>query len=86
MLKILLLSKLRSHCATTSTTSGIANAPAAPSQIPKPSQPTAQEILHLHRVRNNKTSQEVSLEMEVDQYLSDPNQGTGILEYWQVRL
>lgn len=82
MLKIILLSKLRSHCAT----SGIGNAPAPPTQIPKPSQPTAKDILRLHWVRANKTSQEVSLEMEVDQYLSDPNEGMGILEFWQVWL
>lgn len=82
MLKIILLFKLRSHC----TTSGIGNTSAPPTQIPKPSQPTAKDILRLHRVRANKTSQEVSLEMEVNQYLSDPNEGTGILEFWQVWL
>jgi hypothetical protein len=26
----------------------------------------------------------ISVELEVDQFLSDPNQGTGILEFWQV--
>ena len=84
MLKII-LSKLRSHCATGII--GTAPAPPAPpTQIPKPSQPTAKDILRLHRVRANKTSQDVSLEVEVDQYLSDPNEGTGILEYWQVWL
>ena len=28
----------------------------------------------------------MSVEMELDQYLSDSNSGTGILEYWQVNL
>lgn len=79
----LLLSKLRSHCAI------IGNVPAAPSQpsqTQKSSKPTAKEILNLHRSRTNNVSQEVSLEMEVDQYLSDPNEGTGTLEFWQVWL
>jgi hypothetical protein len=79
----LLLSKLRSHCASS------INAPAAPTQptqIPKPSQLTAKEILGLRRPRTNKSSKEVSLEMEVDQYLSDPNEGSGdLLGFWQVR-
>jgi hypothetical protein len=52
----------------------------------KPSQPTAADILGLNRQRNLGQKKTVSLEMEVDQYLSDPNQGTGILEYWQVDL
>ena len=52
----------------------------------KPSQPTAADILGLNRQRNLGHKKTVSLEMEVDQYLSDPNQGTGILEYWQVDL
>lgn len=50
----------------------------------KPSRPTAADILGLNRQRNTGRQREISLEMELDQYLSDPNQGTGILEYWQV--
>jgi len=52
----------------------------------KSSQPTAADILGLNRQRNTARQKENSLEMELDQYLSDPNQGTGILEYWQVDL
>lgn len=82
MHEILLLFKLRSHCA--SNVPAAPTQPGQPSQIQKPIKPTAKEILNLHRPRTNKASQEVSLEMEVDQYLSDPNEGTGTLEFWQV--
>jgi hypothetical protein len=52
----------------------------------KSSKPTALDILGLNRQRNTGRQREISLEIELDQYLSDPNQGTGILEYWQVDL
>jgi hypothetical protein len=47
------------------------------------SHPTAADILRLKRTRA-PAEQAISLEMEVDQYLSDSNEGTGILEFWQV--
>jgi hypothetical protein len=59
--------------------------PAKPAQpAPKPSQPTAADILQLNRKRPAGKQTAISLEMEVDQYLSDPDQGSGIVEYWQV--
>jgi hypothetical protein len=77
--------KLQSHIASNNPAPA---QPAQPIQIPKTSQPTAKEILGLRRTRTaagTAGSQATSLEMEVDQYLSDPNEGTGIiLEYWQV--
>jgi hypothetical protein len=52
------------------------------SQAPaKPSQKSAADILGLNRTR---MPTQVSIESEVDQYLSNPNQGTGILQFWQV--
>ena len=53
---------------------------------PKPSRPTAADILGLNRQQQNAGQagqQKVSIEMEVDQYLSDPDQGS-VLEFWQV--
>ena len=47
----------------------------------KPAEATASDILGLKR---KKGSHYVSLEMEVDQYLSNPNSGTSILDFWQV--
>jgi hypothetical protein len=55
---------------------------------PKPAQaaqPTASDILRLNRPRT-VGRQAISLEMEVDQYLSNPNSGTSILGFWQVVL
>lgn len=49
----------------------------------KPSQKSAADILGLTRTRI-PTQQGISIELEVDQYLSNPNEGTGILEFWQV--
>lgn len=84
----LLSSKLSSHHISKNANSSAAQSGPTqvtrPSLIPKPSQPTAKEILGLRRPRANKTSQKVSLETEVDQYLSDTNEGTGIMEFWQV--
>ena len=55
------------------------------SQAPaKPSQKSAADILGLNHTRM-PTQQEISIELEVDQYLSNPNKGTGILEFWQVK-
>jgi hypothetical protein len=51
--------------------------------VPKPSQKGAADILGLNRTRMT-AQQGISIEMEVDQYLSNPNHGTGILEFWQV--
>ena len=61
--------------------------PAIPAQPApsKSSQPTAADILGLNR-QWGIWQQPVSLEMEMDQYLSDSNQGTGTLEFWQVIL
>jgi hypothetical protein len=50
----------------------------------KATQSTAADILGLNRQRTSGKQKSVSLEMEVNQYLNDPNQGSGILEYWQV--
>ena len=49
----------------------------------KPTEATASDILGL---KQKKGRQDVSLEMEVDQYLSNPNTGTSILDFWQVVL
>jgi len=49
----------------------------------KPSQKSAADILGLNCARISP-QQGISIEMEVDQYLSNPNQGTGVLEFWQV--
>jgi hypothetical protein len=40
------------------------------------------DILGLNQVTSSKPK--VSLEKEVDQYLSNPNSGSGILPFWQV--
>jgi len=40
------------------------------------------DILGLNRVSSSKP--EVTLEKEVDQYLSNANAGSGILAFWQV--
>ena len=52
----------------------------------KPAQqtkPTASDILGLKRTQT-KGRKPIYLEMEVDQYLSNPNSGTSILDFWQV--
>jgi len=51
----------------------------------KPAQPTAADILGLKR-QQISGRQPISLEMEVDQYLSNPNSGTSILNFWKVVL
>lgn len=82
--KNLLLSKLRAHISSNGNTPVV---PTQPVQISKPSKPSAKDILGL-RGRTGKDKgkgpQLFSLEMEVDQYLSDPNTGTGIMNFWQV--
>jgi hypothetical protein len=40
------------------------------------------DILGLNQVTS--TQPKVSLEKEVDQYLSNPNSGSGMLAFWQV--
>jgi hypothetical protein len=40
------------------------------------------DILGLNRVTSKQPK--VSLEKEVDQYLSNPNSGSGMLAFWQV--
>jgi hypothetical protein len=57
----------------------------ATSKSAQPAQATALDILGLKRTRT-AGRQTISLEMEVDQYLSDPNSGTSILNFWQVVL
>ena len=49
----------------------------------KASQQSAADILGLNKARMS-AQQGLTLDMEVDQYLSDPNPGTGTLEFWQV--
>ena len=49
----------------------------------KPPQKSAADILGLNRARI-PAQQGIPIEMEVDQYLSNPDQGTGILEFWQM--
>ena len=49
----------------------------------QPTKPTASDILGLKRTQT-KGRKPISLEMEVDQYLSNPNSGTSILDFWQV--
>ena len=67
-------------CASATTdASNVSNQPLAP----KPSRQTAANILGLNRQRS-AGQQTILVETEVDQYLSDPNEGTGILEFWQV--
>ena len=72
-------SKLQPYVVPTGTTRGQTTRPV----VPKPSQKGAADILGLKRTRMT-AQQGISIEMEVDQYLSNPNQGTGILEFWQV--
>ena len=58
-----------------------------PEQIaPKPSRLTSADILGLNRQQAAGKQRIMSVEMELDKYLSDSNSGTGILEYWQVNL
>jgi hypothetical protein len=57
----------------------------ATSKPAQPAKPTASDILGLKQKRT-KGRQAVSLEMEVDQYLSNPDSGTSILDFWQVVL
>jgi hypothetical protein len=59
----------------------ISNQP--PPAASKPSKSSAADILGLKRQRTG-AKQGISLENEVDQYLSNPEDGTGILEFWQV--
>ena len=67
--------------AATPDTSTVLNQPPAP----KSSRPTAAAILGLSKQQNaGQPPLPISIEMEIDQYLSDPNQGTGVLEFWQV--
>lgn len=57
--------------------------PPGPPAPAKSSQPSAADILGLHQVQ--KSAQPwLSLELEVDQYLSNPSSGKGILSFWQV--
>ena len=57
--------------------------PATSKPPAQPAKPTASDILGLKQPRT-KGRQQVSLEMEVDQYLSNPDTGTSILDFWQV--
>jgi hypothetical protein len=77
--------KVRDSCSEEK--SAIQDRPPAskPAAQPASAQPTASDILGLKRTRTIG-KQPVSLEMEVDQYLSNPNSGTSILDFWQVVL
>lgn len=57
--------------------------PATSKPPAQPAKPTASDILGLKQTQT-KGRQQVSLEMEVDQYLSNPDTGTSILDFWQV--
>ena len=78
------IGKVRASAATDPST--VLDQPQA--AAPKPSRPTAADILGLNRQQRNAEQvagqQKISIEMEVDQYLSDSNPGTGVLEFWQV--
>jgi len=81
---IFILKKICNHSSEdkSSSTSG-QTAPPKPSSRPK----LAADILKLNRQLTSESGQPtISLGLEVDRYLSDPNQGTGILEFWQVVL
>jgi hypothetical protein len=82
------IGKVRASAASTTDPSTVLDQPQA--AAPKPSRPTAADILGLNRQQRNAEQagvagqQKISIEMEVDQYLSDSNPGTGVLEFWQV--
>ena len=76
--------KVRDSCSEDSDRSSIPSRPAA-SKSAQPPVATASDILGLKR-KQTTGRQAVSLELEVDQYLSNPNSGTSILEFWQVVL
>jgi hypothetical protein len=79
--------KVRDTCSEGRTAAASSAIPGRPATS-KPAQPakaTASDILGLKRTRT-PGSQAISLEMEVDQYLSNPNSGTNILNFWQVIL
>jgi hypothetical protein len=77
---IFIVDKVRDCCFENKTLA----APKQPAPS-KPSQPTAADILGLRRQRPT-ASQAVSLEMEVDQYLSNLETGSGTVTFWQVVL
>ena len=74
--------KVRDSCSKDSDRSSIPSRPAA-SKSAQPPVATASDILGLKR-KQTTGRQAVSLELEVDQYLSNPNSGTSILDFWQV--
>ena len=82
---ILIVEKVR-NTSSDDPSSAVPDQPAPP----KPAVPSASDILGLTRGRLGQRAmmgrQPVSLEMEVDQYLSNPNSGTSILDFWQVVL
>lgn len=76
--------KVQNTCSEDRSATSIPGRPAT-SKPAQPARATASDILGLKRTRTTGR-QTVSLEMEVDQYLSDPNSGTSILDFWQVVL
>ena len=54
-----------------------------PSKQPTKLARTSANILGLNRQQTSEQPR-VSIETEIDQYLTDPGQGAGILEFWQV--
>jgi hypothetical protein len=75
--------KVRDSFSEDRSAQAIPNRPAT--SKPAQHQTTASDILGLKR-KKTMGRQDVSLEMEVDQYLSNPNSGTSILDFWQVVL
>lgn len=78
--------KVRDSCSEDKSVPGLPDrlGPARSKPV-QAAQPTASDILGLNRPRT-VGRQAISLEMEVDQYLSNPNFGTSILNFWQVNI
>ena len=82
----LFIVKVYDSCSGSSASEDRSAIPSQPATS-KPAQPkpeaTASNILGLKQ-KQTMGRQAISLEMEVDQYLSNPNSGTSILDFWQV--
>ena len=56
-----------------------------PSKPAKPAKPTPADILGLKTQKSSSTTQtNHSLEAEVQEYFSNPEYGSSIIEFWQV--
>ena len=77
------MDKVRESCSEDKSSS-VSDRPAT-SKSAQHAQPTASDILGL-KWPQTTGKQTLSLEMEVDQYLSNPNTGTSTLDFWQVVL